>query len=186
MDNLMKKQPTHKTTTTQEKRTDKKWVTLMFFGKETFYISKVFKHTPLQIAFKTKNSLQSFLNIKDKSRHIFSKSGIYQLICNDCGKKYTGRTGCSFGKRYKEHLQYFKYNNENSKFAQTAIETGHEFGKRNYIMSIKFLGKKGRHLDTIEKFYIYQETKNNNQINDKHRVIYNKIFEIILENRKES
>jgi hypothetical protein len=44
--------------------------------------------------------------------------------------------------------------------------------------------KKGRHLDTIEKLYIYQETKNNNQIND--RVIYNKIFEIILENRKES
>jgi hypothetical protein len=44
----------------------------------------------------------------------------------------------------------------------------------------------GRHLDIIEKFYIYQETKNNNQINDKHKVIYNKIFETILENRKES
>jgi hypothetical protein len=83
-------------------------------------------------------------------------------------------------------MQSFKYNNQNSKFAQHAIETGHEFGKRNDVMSIEFLGKKGRYLDTIEKFYIYQEAKNNNQINDKYRVTYNKIFETILENKKES
>jgi endo-alpha-1,4-polygalactosaminidase (GH114 family) len=50
-------------------------------------------------------------------------------------------------------------------------------------MTITFLGKKGKHLDTIEKFYIYQETKKNNQINDKHTVLYNKIFETIIENK---
>jgi hypothetical protein len=59
-----------------------------------------------------------------------------------------------FGKRYKEHLPSFKYNKQNSKFAQHAIETGHEFGKRNAIVPIKFLGKKGRHLHTTQKFYI--------------------------------
>jgi hypothetical protein len=174
-----------KTTTKQEKSNDKKWATHTFFGKETYYISKVFKHTPLQVAFKTKNSLESLLNIKDKSRDIFLKSEIYQLTCSKCGKKYTGQTGSSFGKRYKEHLQSFKYNNQNSKFPQHAIETDHEFGKRNDNVN-QFFGKKGRHLDTVEKFYIYQETKNNNQINDRHTVIYNKIFDTILENRKES
>jgi endo-alpha-1,4-polygalactosaminidase (GH114 family) len=51
-------------------------------------------------------------------------------------------------------------------------------------MTIKFLGKKGKHIDTIEKFYIYQETKKNNQTNDKHIVIYNKIFETIIENKQ--
>jgi hypothetical protein len=35
----------------------------------------------------------------------------------------------------------------------------------------------------MEKYYIYQETKTNNQINDKNTVSYNKIFETILENQ---
>jgi endo-alpha-1,4-polygalactosaminidase (GH114 family) len=52
-------------------------------------------------------------------------------------------------------------------------------------MTIKFLGRKGKYLDTIEKFYIYQEAKRNNQINDKHAVIYNKIFETIMENEQD-
>jgi hypothetical protein len=45
-------------------------------------------------------------------------------------------------KDIKEHLQSFKYNNQNSKFAQHATETGHEFGKRNDIMPTEFFGKK--------------------------------------------
>jgi endo-alpha-1,4-polygalactosaminidase (GH114 family) len=49
-------------------------------------------------------------------------------------------------------------------------------------MDVKFIGKKGKYLDTIEQFYIYQETKRNNQINDKHTVIYNRIFEVLFEN----
>jgi hypothetical protein len=109
-----------------------------------------------------------------------SKNGVPQ------GSIDTGQTGRCFEKRYKEHLQSYKYNTQNSKFAQHATETGHEFGERKYGMSIQFLGKKGRYLDTIGKFYIYQQTKNNNRINDKHTVIYNKICETILENIKDS
>jgi hypothetical protein len=47
----------------------------------------------------------------------------------------------------------------------------------------KFIGQKNKLLDTMEKYYIYQETKANNQINDKNTVSYNKIFETILENQ---
>jgi hypothetical protein len=42
------------------------------------------------------------------------------------------------------------------------------FGKMEDIMSIKYYDKKGKHLDTMDRFFIYQETKNNNQLNDKH------------------
>jgi hypothetical protein len=152
---------------------------------ETYCISKIFKHTKLQIAFKTNNNLQYLLNPKNTNQYIFEKSGVYQLNCTYCGKTYTEQTGQSFEKRYKEHLQLFKYNTQNSKFAQHIIELGPEFGKKSDIMTIKFLGKKGKYLDTIEKFYIYQETKRNNQINDKHTVIYNKIFETILQNKQD-
>jgi hypothetical protein len=36
----------------------------------------------------------------------------------------------------------------------------------------------------MEKFYIYRETKDNNQLNDKHKVAYNKIFETVIEKEK--
>jgi len=34
-------------------------------------------------------------------------------------------------------------------------------------------------MDTIEKYHIYKETKNYNQINDKNTVKLNKIFDVI-------
>ena len=37
-------------------------------------------------------------------------------------------------------------------------------------------------LDTMEKFYIYKETKINNQINDKWTVRSNIIFDILVQN----
>jgi hypothetical protein len=55
------------------------------------------------------------------------------------------------------------------------------FGKMEDIMSIKHYDKKGKHLDTMERFYMYQETKNNNQLNDKHTFVHNNIFETIIE-----
>jgi endo-alpha-1,4-polygalactosaminidase (GH114 family) len=51
-------------------------------------------------------------------------------------------------------------------------------------MKIKFIGKKGKYLDTMERFYIYHETKKNKQINDKNTVTYNKIYEVILEKQQ--
>jgi hypothetical protein len=58
IDDLMEKLPIHPENTTIQKKSNgnKKWVTMTFFGKETYYISKIFKHTNLQIAFKTKKN----------------------------------------------------------------------------------------------------------------------------------
>jgi hypothetical protein len=40
--------------------------------------------------------------------------------------------------------------------------------------------KKGGLLNALEKYYIYKETQKDNQINDKHTIQYNPIFEAIL------
>jgi hypothetical protein len=50
-------------------------------------------------------------------------------------------------------------------------------------MSVKYYDKKGKHLDTMEKFYIYQETRDNNQLNDKHTIMYDKSFETIIQKK---
>jgi hypothetical protein len=47
-------------------------------------------------------------------------------------------------------------------------------------MDIIHITNKGQMMDTIEKFYIYRETKLNNQINDKLTVKPNVIFEILV------
>ena len=47
-------------------------------------------------------------------------------------------------------------------------------------MDILHLGNKGRHLDTMNKYYIYIETKRNNHINDKSTVNKNYTFNSIV------
>jgi hypothetical protein len=46
-------------------------------------------------------------------------------------------------------------------------------------MQILHFNEKGTHMDTIEKFYIYKETTQDNQLCYTHRVQPNKIFEAI-------
>jgi hypothetical protein len=47
-------------------------------------------------------------------------------------------------------------------------------------MNIIHLSKKGSHPNITEKFYIYKETKMDNQLMIKNTVSYNKIFGTIL------
>jgi hypothetical protein len=86
--------------------------------------------------------------------------------------------------RFKGYFHSFKNKSYNSKFAQHLLATGHEFGKMEDFMTVLYYDKKGRHLDTTEKFYIYRETVNNNQLNDKHTISYNKIFDTILRRKR--
>jgi hypothetical protein len=162
----------------------KKWAAITYYGKESYQISKIFKNSSIHITYKTRNTLHYLLNQKPKQTNLYTNSGVYQLTCKKCKKTYTGQTGRNFDTRLKEHLQAYKYNPLNSKFAQHSIEYDHPYGNKTDIMTIKFIGRKSKFLDTMEKYYIYHETKANNKINDKNTVSYNKIFETILENQK--
>jgi hypothetical protein len=48
------------------------------------------------------------------------------------------------------------------------------------VMEPIYFTTKGWLMNTIENFHIYQETKQNNQINDKHTVEPNAISEILV------
>lgn len=126
----------------------------------------------LKIAYKTNNSLEHLLTQKHDKHHNntqnkFQKSGVYQLICKDCNKKYTGETGRSFHMRFKEHFRNYSYKNDKSNFGKHLIATTHTFGPVDEVMDILYMTKKGKLMDTLERFYIYDKTKRNNQINDK-------------------
>jgi hypothetical protein len=165
------------------KQEKNKWAKFTYIGKETKYITKLFRDSPIQISYTTNNTIGKILSTKQNHTHTqdqFRSSGIYRLTCPDCGMKYIGQTGRPFHIRFREHFRDFKYNNRKSKFATHLLDNNHSIGPINDIMEILYTTTKGRSMDTIEKFHIYKETCNNNQINDKNTVRPNAIFDAIV------
>jgi len=61
------------------------------------------------------------------------------------------------------------------------LENQHSIGHIDNIMEVLNITIKGRTMDTIEKYYIYKETKNGNQINDKNTIKQNKIYDVVIQ-----
>ena len=81
---------------------------------------------------------------------------IHKLSCPDCGKAYAGQTDSSFTKRFNVHHLSCRNNNTTSKFAHHLLEYSHSFGNMEIAMQAICFNKKGTHMDTLEKFYIYK------------------------------
>jgi len=164
----------------QQTHTDISWCTFTYTGKETTFITKLFKHTNIRIAYRTNNYIWKHLYQNTPEPDKYRQSGVYKLTCPDCGKAYIRQTGREFHTRYNEHKRAFHYNPQQSTYAQHLTENRHSFGTINNIMEFIHLQKKGKHLNTIEKFHIYKEARHNNHLNDDHTITINKIFDTIL------
>jgi len=167
----------------QEKNNINKWAKFTYVHKETKFITKLFKNFAIKISYTTNKKISRILN--PKSTHTktciqFEKSGVYRLKCPDCNRKYVGQTGRSFPIRFQEHYRDFKYNNNKSKFATHLIENHHSIRHIDDIMENLHITYEGRSMDTIDKCYIYKETKNSNQINDKNTINLNKIYDVVI------
>ena len=62
-----------------------------YVGKETRYITEVFKDTNVAVAFTTNNTIGKHLTKEYNTQRKYGKSGVYQLICLDCKMTYTAR-----------------------------------------------------------------------------------------------
>jgi len=82
--------------------------------------------------------------------------------------------------RFQEHFRDYKFANNKSKFAQHLLDTPHSISPIENIMDVIHTMSKGRLLDTIKRFYIYNETHKNNWINDKCTAKTNAVFETII------
>jgi hypothetical protein len=104
-----------------------------------------------------------------------------------CPLKYIGQTGRTFKTRYKEHIQAIRNNNGNSGYSKHILNTGHTYGSVTDTMKALKTQSKGRHLNTVERYYIYiyiyiyiyKIKKNGIQMNDACIDTHNPIFEII-------
>jgi hypothetical protein len=98
----------------------------------------------------------------------YSRSGIYQMKCMDCPIKYIGQTGRTFSTRYKEHIHGIRSNNSNTEYSNRILNTGHTYGTMQDTVEIITLGKKGKYLNTLERYHIYKVSRDNLSMNDTH------------------
>jgi hypothetical protein len=160
-----------------------KWAKFTYIGRETKFITKLFKDSSINITFTTRQTIKKLLTHNPQSANDkFNNSGVYQLTCPDCHMKYIGQTDRSFRTRFSEHFRDYKYNNYKSKFAQHLLDSGHTIGPIDSIMDVLYTTNKGKLMDTIERFYIHKETHLNNQINDKNTVKPNFICDTLILN----
>jgi hypothetical protein len=97
----------------------------------------------------------------------------------DCPLKYVGQTGRTFNTRYKVHVHDIRTNNSNTGYENHILNTGHAYGTITDTMEIMKTERKGRHLNTLERYYIYKASKDKIQMNDTNIDIYNPIFEAL-------
>ena len=172
--------------TTQENnpRSTQKWASFTYVGKETSYITNIFRQTQLKIAFRTTSTLGNLLTRRHQAHDRFFLSGVYKLICPDCNKTYVGQTGRLFSTRYKEHKAAFHNNSNTSSFAKNLIEESHSFDPMNNIMQRVHYHRKGAHLSTTERFHIRRDLAANNHLNDPKTIFPNAIFLNLTKNQQ--
>jgi hypothetical protein len=105
---------------------------------------------------------------------------VYQLKCSDYKKYYIGQTGRNFKQRYREHINDIRQNKEKSGYSQHILNTKHRYGTTVDTMETLYRGKKGRLLNTVEKFYIYINKKQNSLLNDIYSDNYNPIHDALF------
>jgi len=155
-----------------------KWAKFTYVGRETRAVTKIFKNTNIKVTFGTDNTIGKLLTTRhEHTRSKYDNSG----ICPTCSMKYTGQTRRQFRVRFQEHFRDFKYGNGKSRFAAHLLGNKHSIGPMENIMETLDTTGKGRMMDTLERFYIFRETKINNQINDRLTIKPNIIFETIVQ-----
>jgi hypothetical protein len=95
--------------------------------------------------------------------------------------KYTGQTRRPFTVCFQERFRDYKYGNGETKFATHLLENKQSTGPMENIMETLHITGKGRKMDTLERFYIFHETKINNQINGRLIIKLNIIFETVVQ-----
>jgi hypothetical protein len=132
----------------------------------------------MKIAFRTTNTMQNILRHQPQTDK-YNRSGIYQMKCLDCPLKYIGQTGRTFNIRYKKRIHAIRNTNNNSGYLNHILKTRHTYGTINDTMDIIRKEKEGKHLNTLEKYYIHKISKSNLQMNDTYNDTYNLIFETL-------
>jgi hypothetical protein len=97
------------------------------------------------------------------------------------GLKHIGQTGRTFSTRYKEHIHDIRSNNGKSGYSNHILNTGHAYGVMTDTMDVITTGRKGKHLNTLERYNIYRTSRENLHMNDTYIDTHNPIIKALQE-----
>jgi hypothetical protein len=85
--------------------------------------------------------------------------------------------------RNKEHTKAIRNNHSNSGYSNHILNTGHKYGTISDTMDVIRTEKKGKHLNTLERYHIYLTKKGNLRVHMNETCIdtFNPIFETLHE-----
>jgi len=134
---------------------NKNWTTFTYCNPRIRKITNLFKHTNIEIAFKSTNTFQQLTKPKHASNtQELDKSGIYKLTCNTCQMAYIGQTSRSLRQRYQEHVRYIRHNDPQSAYAQLILNNKHEYSPINSAITLLKHISKASLLLPYEQLYI--------------------------------
>jgi hypothetical protein len=80
--------------------------------------------------------------------------------------EYIGQAGRIFNIRYTEHIRAIMNNNSNSGHSNNILNAGYTYGTITDTIDVIRTGKKGKHLNSLEKFHTYLLSKDNLHMNE--------------------
>ena len=100
-------------------------------------IRKVVKNKGIKSVYTSRGSLgDHIINLKDKSPNEM-KSGIYQISCDTCKRKYVGQTTRRVRERFKEHERACRLKKpSDSAVADHVLESKHNVGEKRVIKEV--------------------------------------------------
>jgi len=135
----------------QHKNNSRKWATFTYHSPLIRKVTNLFKNTDIRIAFRTTNTIEQQLTQKTSDKN---PSGIYEIKCDTCKKKYVGQSGRPITIRHKEHIRYIKNCNPISAYAAHVLYNRHEFGTAEDILQLIRPCRKGSRMNQWENLYI--------------------------------
>jgi hypothetical protein len=91
------------TNNTKTEPNKNKWGKFTYVSKETKFVTKLFKHTILNVVFEAQNTIGKLVSQQNThEQEKYEKFDVYQLKCPDCYKKYIGQTSRLFHISFRE------------------------------------------------------------------------------------
>ena len=141
------------------KKASQSYRSLTFHPTMNRHIKRICSRNNINIADRNTNNVANLLINNKTPFHTTQKSGVYELKCTNCPKKYIGQCGRSLKERFQEHIS-----RSSSAVYTHMIEEGHKFGIENMTL-IRNL-QKSTLMNTTEMYHIHK-----NKMRDKEDTI---------------
>jgi len=165
--------------TTKDENKKKKWATFTYHSPKVRKLTNHLKHTNINIAFKSTNTIQQSIRPKSPEKiSDYNRSGVYKLTCNTCNMSYIGQTSRDLTQRYREHI---RNNDPQSAYAQHILRNRHEYGTITDTMTLLKPIHKTSLLIPHERHFIQTYQYNSSLITEQNRGEHYPLFQLAID-----